>query len=160
FIVDGKEIFTSGSIGIALSNPSYQQAEEIMRDADTAMYRAKALGKSRYEVFDADMRASVMARLELETDLRRALDPGAFCNFYQPIVSLSSGEIMGFESLLRWQHPARGLLTPDKFISVAEDTGLIRELGWWALGEACRSLKKWKTTISPDRDLFISVNLS
>ena len=160
FVVDGREIFTSGSIGIALSNPSYQQAEEIMRDADTAMYRAKALGKSRYEVFDADMRASVIARLELETDLRRALERGEFLNFYQPIVSLNTGEITGFESLLRWQHPTRGLLGPDNFISVAEETGLIRELGWWALGEACRSLKKWKANLGPDRDLFISVNLS
>jgi diguanylate cyclase (GGDEF)-like protein/PAS domain S-box-containing protein len=160
FVLDGKEIFTSASIGIALSNPSYQQADEIMRDADTAMYRAKALGKSRYEVFDADMRASVMARLELETDLRLALERGEFRNFYQPIVSLNTGEITGFESLLRWQHPTRGLLGPDKFIAVAEDTGLIRELGWWALGEACRRLKKWKENLSPDRDLFISVNLS
>ena len=160
FVVDGREIFTSGSIGIALSNPSYQQAEEMMRDADTAMYRAKALGKSRYEVFDADMRASVIARLELETDLRRALERGEFLNVYQPIVSLGTGEITGFESLLRWQHPTRGLLGPDKFISVAEDTGLIRELGWWALGEACRSLKKWRASLGPDRSLFISVNLS
>jgi diguanylate cyclase (GGDEF)-like protein/PAS domain S-box-containing protein len=160
FAVGGKEIFTSASIGVALSNPSYQQAEEIMRDADTAMYRAKALGKSRYEVFDADMRASVMARLELETDLRLALERGEFRNFYQPIVSLDTGEIAGFESLLRWQHPTRGLLGPDKFIAVAEDTGLIRELGWWGLGEACRCLKKWKEKFGPDRELSISVNLS
>jgi diguanylate cyclase (GGDEF)-like protein/PAS domain S-box-containing protein len=160
FMIDGKEIFTSTSIGIALSNPSYQQAEEIMRDADTAMYRAKALGKSRYEVFDADMRASVIARLELETDLRLALERGEFRNFYQPIVSLDTGEITGFESLLRWQHPTRGLLGPDKFIAVAEDTGLIRELGWWGLGEACRCLKRWKAILPSDRDLSISVNLS
>jgi diguanylate cyclase (GGDEF)-like protein/PAS domain S-box-containing protein len=160
FVVGGKEIFTSASIGIALSNSSYQHPEEIMRDADTAMYRAKALGKSRYEVFDADMRANVMARLELETDLRRALERREFLNFYQPIVSLENGEVIGFESLLRWQHPTRGLLTPDKFIAVAEETGLIRELGWWGLDEACRCLKRWKETLGRDRDLSMSVNLS
>ena len=160
FVVGDKEVFTSASIGIALSNPAYQHAEELMRDADTAMYRAKSLGKSRYEVFDADMRASVMARLELETDLRRALERNELHNYYQPIVSLENGEIMGFESLLRWQHPTRGMLSPDKFISLAEDTGLIRELGWWSLGEACRRLKTWKANLPADRDLFISVNLS
>jgi EAL domain-containing protein (putative c-di-GMP-specific phosphodiesterase class I) len=160
FVVGDKEVFTSASIGIALSNPSYQHAEELMRDADTAMYRAKSLGKSRYEVFDADMRASVMARLELETDLRRALERGELLNYYQPIVALDTGEIMGFESLMRWKHPTRGMLSPEKFISLAEDTGLIRELGWWSLGEACRRLKVWKANLGPDRELFISVNLS
>src|SRR5437879_14404 len=110
FILGGKEVFTSVSIGIALSNPSYGQPEDILRDADTAMYRAKSLGKARYERFDADRRASVMARLQLETDLRHALERAEFHNFYQPIVALASGEIAGFEALLRWQHPTRGLL--------------------------------------------------
>jgi EAL domain-containing protein (putative c-di-GMP-specific phosphodiesterase class I) len=160
FVVGDKEVFTSASIGIALSNPGYQQAEELMRDADTAMYRAKSLGKSRFEVFDADMRANVMARLELETDLRHSLERGELRNYYQPIVALETGEIMGFESLLRWQHPTRGMLSPDKFISLAEDTGLIRELGWWSLREACSRLKMWKANLPPDRDLFMSVNLS
>ena len=160
FLIGGKEIFTSASIGIALRNASYQQPEEIMRDADTAMYQAKSLGKSRYEIFDADMRATVLARLELETDLRRALERSELRNFYQPIVALATGQIMGFEALMRWQHPTRGLLGPDKFISVAEDTGLIRELGWWSLGEACRRLKEWRDQVGPERDLVISVNLS
>jgi diguanylate cyclase (GGDEF)-like protein/PAS domain S-box-containing protein len=160
FVVGNKEVFTSTSIGIALSNPSYQHAEELIRDADTAMYRAKSLGKSRFEVFDADMRAIVMARLELETDLRHALGRGELRNYYQPIVALESGEIMGFESLMRWEHPTRGMLGPDKFISLAEDTGLIRELGWWGLSEACRRLKAWKANLPADRDLFMSVNLS
>ncbi len=160
FLIGGKEIFTSASIGIALGNPSYQEPEEIMRDADTAMYQAKSLGKSRYEVFDADMRATVMARLELETDLRRALERGEFRNFYQPIVVLATGQIIGFEALMRWQHPTRGLLGPDKFIFVAEDTGLIRELGWWSLGQACQRLKEWRRGVGPDRDLVVSVNLS
>jgi diguanylate cyclase (GGDEF)-like protein/PAS domain S-box-containing protein len=160
FEVDGKEVFTSASIGIALCNPAYQHPEEIMRDADTAMYRAKSLGKARYEVFNADMRASVMARLELETDLRRALERGEFRNFYQPIVSLETGEVNGFESLLRWEHPTRGLLGPGEFISVAEDTGLIRELGWWSLREACSRIAEWKSQLGPNRDLTVSVNLS
>jgi len=159
FELEGKEVFTSASIGIALCNSTYKDPEEIMRDADTAMYRAKSLGKARFEVFNADMRASVMARLELETDLRRALDRGEFCNYYQPIVSLSSGELTGFESLLRWQHPTRGLLGPKEFISVAEDTGLIRELGWWSLREACCRIAEWRK-MDPGRDLIVSVNLS
>ena len=160
FLIAGKEVFTSASIGIALSNPSYQQPEEIMRDADTAMYQAKSLGKSRYEVFDADMRATVMARLDLETDLHRALERGEFRNFYQPIVALDTGQIIGFEALMRWQHPTRGLIGPEKFISVAEESGLIRDLGWWSLGEACRRLNDWRSQVGPNRDLIICVNLS
>src|SRR5437879_9982354 len=124
------------------------------------MYRAKSLGKARFEVFDADMRASVMARLQLETDLRRALEREEFRNFYQPIVSLASGKIAGFEALLRWEHPTRGLLGPEEFIAVAEETGLIRELGWWNLREACRQISDWKANPDADPDLIISVNLS
>src|ERR1700720_1725444 len=160
FILGGKEVFTSVSIGIALSTSAYEQPDEILRDADTAMYRAKSLGKARYEVFDADMRASVMARLQLETDLRRALERGEFRNFYQPIVALVSGEIAGFEALLRWQHPTRGLLGPSEFIPVAEETGLIRELGWWNLREACRQISEWRAGGAAHRHLTISVNLS
>jgi len=124
------------------------------------MYRAKSLGKARYEVFDADMRASVMARLQLETDLHRALERGELRNFYQPIVALASGEIAGFEALLRWQHPTRGLLGPIEFIPVAEETGLIRELGWWNLREACRQISEWRGGLIAQRRLTISVNLS
>ncbi|MDQ1389466.1 MAG: hypothetical protein QOF56_2920, partial [Acidobacteriaceae bacterium] len=140
--------------------PAYEQPEDILRDADTAMYRAKSLGKARYEVFDADMRASVMARLQLETDLRHALERGEFRNFYQPIVALVSGEIAGFEALLRWQHPTRGLLGPSEFIPVAEETGLIRELGWWNLREACRQISEWRAGLIAYSHLTISVNLS
>jgi len=160
FILGGKEVFTSVSIGIALSNTAYEQAEDMLRDADTAMYRAKSLGKARFEVFDADMRASVMARLQLETDLRGALEREEFRNFYQPIVSLDSGQIVGFEALLRWQHPTRGLVGPEEFILVAEETGLIRELGWWNLREACRQMSDWRTGPNGRPDLIISVNLS
>jgi diguanylate cyclase (GGDEF)-like protein/PAS domain S-box-containing protein len=160
FILSGREVFTSVSIGIALGNSAYEQPEDILRDADTAMYRAKSLGKARYEVFDADMRASVMARLQLETDLRHALERGEFRNFYQPIVALVSGEIAGFEALLRWQHPTRGLLGPIEFIPVAEETGLIRELGWWNLREACRQISEWRASLAAHPHLTISVNLS
>ena len=160
FILGGKEVFTSVSIGIALSNSGYEQPEDILRDADTAMYRAKSLGKTRYEVFDADMRAGIMARLQLETDLRGALERGEFRNFYQPIVALDSGEIAGFEALSRWQHPTRGLVGPNEFIPVAEETGLIRELGWWNLREACRQISEWRAGSIANRHLTISVNLS
>jgi diguanylate cyclase (GGDEF)-like protein/PAS domain S-box-containing protein len=160
FKLGGKEVFTSVSIGIALGSSTYQQPEDILRDADTAMYRAKSLGKARYEVFDADMRASVMARLQLETDLRHALERGEFRNYYQPIVALVSGEIAGFEALLRWQHPTRGLLGPSEFIPVAEETGLIRELGWWNLREACRQISEWRASLIAHPHLTISVNLS
>lgn len=160
FMLGGKEVFTSVSIGIALSNSAYEEPEDMLRDADTAMYRAKSMGKARYEVFDADMRASVMARLQLETDLRGALEREEFRNYYQPIVSLDSGQIVGFEALLRWQHPTRGLIGPDEFIGVAEETGLIRELGWWNLREACRQISAWRARSPQHEHLFVSVNLS
>ena len=160
FMLGGREVFTSMSIGIALSNPGYEQAEDILRDADTAMYRAKSRGKARYEIFDADMRASVVARLQLEMDLRRALEHGEFHNVYQPIVSLAAGQIVGFEALLRWQHPTRGELGPEEFIMVAEETGLIRDLGWWNLREACRQMTEWRADYSAYSQLTMSVNLS
>jgi diguanylate cyclase (GGDEF)-like protein/PAS domain S-box-containing protein len=161
FVLNGKEVFTSASVGIALSNAAnYDLPDEILRDADTAMYRAKSLGKARYEVFDANMRASVMARLQLEMDLHRAIERGEFTNYYQPIVSLGTGEIVGFESLLRWQHPTRGQLAPEHFIGVAEETGLIRELGWWNLREACRQMSEWRAEFDAYSELTMSVNLS
>jgi diguanylate cyclase (GGDEF)-like protein/PAS domain S-box-containing protein len=160
FMLAGKEVFTSASIGIAMGSSSYDAPEDILRDADTAMYRAKSLGKARYEVFDADMRASVMARLQLETDLRRALEHEEFVNFYQPIVALGSGQIVGFEALLRWKHPTRGLVGPQEFIPIAEETGLIRELGWWNLREACRQMAEWRKQFTNHSQLTISINLS
>jgi len=160
FLLAGKEVFTSISIGITLSNTAYEQPEDMLRDADTAMYRAKSLGKARYEVFDADMRASVMARLQLETDLRRALERNEFRNFYQPIVSLESGRIVGFEALMRWQHPTRGMIAPEEFIFVAEETGLIREIGWWSLREACQQMSNWRAGSKGYAGLTMSVNLS
>jgi diguanylate cyclase (GGDEF)-like protein/PAS domain S-box-containing protein len=160
FLIDDRELFSSMSIGIALSTLGYPQPEDYLRDADTAMYRAKALGKGRFEVFDADMRKLITQRLEIETDLRRAMERDEFCNFYQPIISLECGTIVAFEALLRWQHPTRGLLEPADFIPVAEDTGMIRELGWWALEEACRQIVVWRLLHPSFAKLSMSVNLS
>ncbi|HEY2462388.1 MAG TPA: EAL domain-containing protein [Candidatus Acidoferrum sp.] len=160
FDLGGKEVFTSASMGIALSSIGYDKAEDILRDADTAMYRAKSLGKSRCEVFDVEMRARVIARLQLETDLRNAVERKEFRNFYQPIISLDSGSIVGFEALLRWQHPGRGLVQPLEFIPVAEETGIIRELGWWNFQEACRQIGVWNAHRNDSSPLTMSVNLS
>jgi diguanylate cyclase (GGDEF)-like protein/PAS domain S-box-containing protein len=160
FELDEKEIFTTVSIGIALSSSGYLYPEEFLRDADTAMYRAKSTGKARSEIFDADMRATITSRLQLETDLRHALHRKEFRNVYQPIVLLATGQVAGFEALLRWQHPERGLLGPAEFIPVAEETGLIRDLGWWNLREACRQICEWKNRLSGFSDLIMSVNLS
>jgi diguanylate cyclase (GGDEF)-like protein/PAS domain S-box-containing protein len=160
FTLEGKKLFTSVSIGIALSNIGYDKPEDLLRDADTAMYRAKTLGKGRYEVFDLEMRASVIARLQLETDLRTALEREEFRNFYQPIISLESGRITGFEALLRWQHPTRGLVQPLDFIPVAEETGMIREIGWWNLQNACRQISAWNACRNAGHPLTMSVNLS
>jgi diguanylate cyclase (GGDEF)-like protein/PAS domain S-box-containing protein len=160
FHIDDKELFSSMSMGIALSTLGHQQPEDYLRDADTAMYRAKALGKGRYEVFDANMRDLITQRLEIENDLRRALERNELRNFYQPIISLECGTIVAFEALLRWQHPTRGLIEPVEFIPVAEETGMIRELGWWALVEACRQIAVWRTLDASFANLSISVNLS
>jgi EAL domain-containing protein (putative c-di-GMP-specific phosphodiesterase class I) len=148
------------SIGIAMSTLGYQQPEDYLRDADTAMYRAKALGKGRCEVFDANMRKLITQRLEVENDLRRALERDELRNYYQPIISLECGTIVAFEALMRWQHPTRGLLEPVDFIPVAEETGMIRELGWWALEEACHQISAWRTLDPLFANLSMSVNLS
>jgi diguanylate cyclase (GGDEF)-like protein/PAS domain S-box-containing protein len=160
FDLDDRAVFTSVTIGIAISNLGYHHPEDLLRDADIAMYRAKALGKARYEVFDAAMRASVTNRLQLETDLRHGVERREFRNYYQPIIALQSGAIVGFEALLRWQHPTRGLVQPSEFISVTEETGLIRELGWWALTEACNQLVEWRRLGPQYAGLTMSVNLS
>jgi diguanylate cyclase (GGDEF)-like protein/PAS domain S-box-containing protein len=160
FIVDGKEIYTSVSIGIAVSNIGDEQAEEFLRHADTAMYRAKSLGKGRCEIFDAHMRASVTHRLQLETDMRHGIERNEFRNFYQPIVVIDSRKIAGFEALLRWLHPTRGLIEPNNFIPVAEETGMIRELGWHALTQACRQIAQWRRLSPEYANLTMSVNFS
>jgi diguanylate cyclase (GGDEF)-like protein/PAS domain S-box-containing protein len=160
FNIGGHEVFTTVSIGIAPSTTGYDRAEDILRDADTAMYRAKSLGKSRYEIFDREMHAHAMSLLHMETDLRRALERGEFAVHYQPIVSLETGEVQGFEALLRWQHPVHGFIPPSEFIPVAEETGIILPVGRWALEEACRQMREWQEQFPHAAPMFVSVNLS
>jgi diguanylate cyclase (GGDEF)-like protein len=160
FNLAGNAVFTSTSIGIAISSRGYDRPEDCLRDADTALYRAKALGRARYEMFDNAMRDRAVALLALETDLRRAVERGEFRVHYQPIVSLKTNRTMGFEALLRWQHPERGLIAPAEFISAAEETGLIIPIGLWILAEACRQTRIWQEQINADEPLVISVNMS
>jgi diguanylate cyclase (GGDEF)-like protein/PAS domain S-box-containing protein len=159
FHLSGHEIFTSASIGITLSSIGYDQPDEVLRDADAAMYRAKALGKARHEIFDQTLHARALNLLQMETDLRRAVERQEFSVHYQPIIDLSSKKLRGFEALVRWQHPERGFISPLDFIPVAEDTGLIIPIGRWVLGEACRQIKAWQEQF-PSEPLQISVNLS
>jgi diguanylate cyclase (GGDEF)-like protein/PAS domain S-box-containing protein len=160
FNIGGHEVFTTASIGIALSTTGYERAEDLLRDADTAMYRAKVQGKKRHVVFDKAMHDGAMELLQLETDLRRALTRREFFLNYQPIVSLETGKVSSFEALVRWRHPERGLVMPGDFIPVAEETGLIVPLGQWVLGEACRQMREWQKHYFIDEEVTVSVNLS
>ena len=161
FPIEGHDVFTTASIGIAPNTAGYQNAEEILRDADMAMYRAKSLGKNRHEVFDKVMHDRAMRLLQLETDLRRAVERNELLLHYQPIISLETGKIAGFEALVRWHHPADGFISPVEFIPIAEETGLIIPLGKWVLREACRQMRAWMTGGETlERPLSISVNLS
>lgn len=160
FNLSGHEVFTTTSIGIALSSTGYDHPENMLRDADTAMYRAKAQGKACYEVFDKGMHTHAVYLLKMENDLRRALDREEFRVFYQPIVSLDNGQLSGFEALIRWQHPERGFVNPSDFIPLAEETGLIVPIGLWILRKACQQLCKWQWQSPANRQLFMSVNLS
>jgi EAL domain-containing protein (putative c-di-GMP-specific phosphodiesterase class I) len=160
FNLGGYETFTTVSIGIALSDPEYKRPEDFLRDADTAMYQAKSLGKARYVIFDSGMHAHAVNLLQLETDLRRAIDRNEFFIEYQPIAALESGKLIGFEALVRWQHPERGAISPERFISVAEETGSIVHIGQWVLLEACIQMKRWQEIYASETPLSISVNLS
>jgi diguanylate cyclase (GGDEF)-like protein/PAS domain S-box-containing protein len=155
---DGEQV-ASTSIGIALASGSTQKAEDMLRDADAAMYRAKARGRGRYEVFDEVMQPRMLGRLRTENDLRAALRSDELGVFYQPIVELDGGRVAGVEALVRWQHPERGLLTPGDFISVAEDSGLILPIGTWVLTEACRRAAALQRRCGGGQ-LFVSVNVS
>jgi diguanylate cyclase (GGDEF)-like protein/PAS domain S-box-containing protein len=160
FILDGREVFTTVSIGIAPSSSGYDGPADILRDADTAMYRAKLMGKNRYEIFDKAMHEVAINLLQMETDLRHALEREEFFIQYQPIVNLDNFRLCGFEALLRWRHRERGLVSPLDFIPVAEDTGQIIPIGEWVLREACKQMQRWQRRYGMEHPLFISVNLS
>jgi EAL domain-containing protein (putative c-di-GMP-specific phosphodiesterase class I) len=159
FNLDGREVFTSTSIGVALSSSGYQNAEDVLRDADTAMYRAKAQGENRHEVFDKSMHVQAVRLLKLETDLRRAMERKELRVHYQPIMSLHTGLLAGFEALVRWQHPEYGLLSPAEFIPVAEQSQLIMPLTQSVLREACSQAQIWRSQVPADFPFSISVNL-
>jgi diguanylate cyclase (GGDEF)-like protein len=160
FVLDKNSAFATASIGIALSSSGYDRPDDILRDADIAMYRAKENGKARYEMFDHGMHARAVSRLQLESDLRQAIEQKEFCVYYQPIVSLQTGRLAGFEALVRWNHPRRGLVSPADFIPVAEETGLIVPIGEWVLNEACARVRQWQSDSPSHRSLSLSVNLS
>jgi len=160
FILGGREVFISASIGIALSTIGHNRAEDMLRDADIAMYRAKAKGKAQYQVFDRSMHTHAMSKLQLETEMRQALQNGEFCLHYQPIVNLENDNLAGFEALIRWNHPKRGLISPGEFIPLAEETGLVIPLGRWILYESCRQMREWQKKNPWTTSLQMSVNLS
>ena len=160
FLIAGQEVFTTASIGIAASSQSYASAADVLRDADIAMYRAKAQGKARCEVFDQATHDQAVGRLKLETDLRRALEREEFRVYYQPIVSLTSGKIAGFEALVRWERPGAGIVAPEEFIGVAEEMGLIVFIGYWVLKKACEQAHRWHLANPGERLLTMSVNVS
>ena len=160
FGLSGRELFVTASIGIKYSRGGDEQPEDLLRDADTAMYCAKALGKAQYQVFDARMHTQALTLLQIESDLRRAIDREEFQVNYQPIVSLESGRICGFEALVRWRHPERGLIAPSDFIPIAEETGLIIPIGLWVLKQACLQMRRWQEALPVTRQMKISVNLS
>ncbi|HEX3144969.1 MAG TPA: bifunctional diguanylate cyclase/phosphodiesterase, partial [Pyrinomonadaceae bacterium] len=160
FQLSGRELFVTSSIGVALSTPEYVDPEEILRHADAAMYRAKKLGKGRYEVFDRTTSKRLERQSQIETDLSRAVERAELFLEYQPIVALETGRIAGFEALLRWQHPTLGMIAPPDFITVAEATGAIVPIGEWVLEESCRQTREWQKSCPQNPPLYISVNLS
>lgn len=160
FNLNGREVLATVSTGVALSTMGYDDPEQLLHNADAAMYRAKALGKAQWEVFTTDMHSNASALLQLEVDLRRAIERHEFQLHYQPIYELETAEIVGFEALLRWHHPLQGLISPVEFIPIAEETGLILPISWWVLHEACRQLSQWQRQYESDSPLFVSVNFS
>ena len=160
FIIDSNEVFASTSIGIALSSPRYNQPAQILRDADTAMYYAKARGESCHQVFNPSMHEIAVQRLHLENDLRRAMQRQEFVIYYQPIICLHTKQLQGVEALVRWQHPEQGLIFPTDFIPMAEETGLIFTLDQWILQKSCEQLRFWHEQFPAFSALTISVNLS
>src|SRR5208337_423336 len=160
FLVEGREVRTSASVGIAVSATTHARAEDLLQDADVAMRRAKALGGSRCEVFDEAMHTRAVNRLKLEAELREAIELQQFRVLYHPIVHLATKQIVGFEALLRWQHPEQGLISPYRFIEAAEDTGLLSGAGHWLILEACKQLQTWTHKHPAMATVTVSVNLS
>ncbi len=158
FHLEAQTIFVTVSIGIVLGSNDYKRAEHLMRDADTAMYQAKSTGRGHYRLFEPTMHTAALQQLELESALRRAIAQPEFQVYYQPIVDLQRGTISGFEALIRWLHPEKGLISPAEFIPIAEETGLIVPIGYWILQKACEQLQQWQKQFSPN--LSISVNVS
>lgn len=160
FVLDEYEVFTSASIGIVISDEVKREPKDYLRDADTAMYRAKETGKARYEIFNREMHVRNMTLLRVENDLRKAIERNEFRVYYQPVISLETGEILELEALVRWQHPEYGLVQPGEFIEVAEETGLIIPIGKLVLEEACRQIGKWQKKFRRSKPLTVGVNLS
>lgn len=160
FLLNGQEVFTSASIGITLGGVDPPDTEEILRGADMAMYRAKSRGKARYEFYNASQHAGALRMLQLETDLRRAVEHEELAVEYQPIVELPTGRVVGYEALTRWHHPLRGAVSPDEFIPLAEEAGLIATIGRWTLREACRQMAEWRLRFPSASDVAMSVNVS
>jgi diguanylate cyclase (GGDEF)-like protein/PAS domain S-box-containing protein len=160
FSIESRELRPSMSIGIALSAPAQERPENVLKDADVAMRRAKALGGSRCEVFDEAMHTRAVGRLRLEADLRTAIAEHQFRAFYQPVVHLESRRVVSFEALLRWQHPSQGLISPSRFVEAAEDTGLLVSIGHWLMLQGCRQLREWEVSNTSSHPLNITVNLS
>jgi diguanylate cyclase (GGDEF)-like protein/PAS domain S-box-containing protein len=160
FVIDDTEVFVGVSIGIAFPDDNDADPETLIRDADAAMYQAKDRGRARWVVFDNAMRASAVDRLDIENALRRALERRELRVYYQPMVELGSGSIIGVEALLRWEHAERGLLLPNDFITVAEETGLIVPIGSWVLDQACRQVQRWQAAMPEVSPLVLAVNLS
>ena len=156
-VIEGKEVFVHGSVGIAITHGG-DSADEVLRNADVAMYAAKSGGKDRYQIFDGAMHEGVMERLDLKADLQRAVERNEFVVHYQPLFDLSTQRILGAEALVRWNHPSRGMVLPEEFIPLAEETGLILEIGRFVLEEACRQVSWWQMEFDPS--LSVSVNLS
>jgi len=160
FVIDGQDYFISTSIGIVFGNSNYHNPEDILQNGDIAMYHAKSFGRGYYTVFEPEMRRSVRARMDLETELRQVVDAEELQVFYQPIVSLSSRKVVGFEALVRWHHKERGLLYPSQFLSTALDTGLIEKIGKWVIKVACTQMAFWVDQIDIDSAMTMSINLT
>jgi diguanylate cyclase (GGDEF)-like protein len=160
FLIEGKEVYVGTSIGIAASSDMTSTSEDLLRNADMAMYRAKNQGKGTYVVFEPHMHEALMERIELEEDLRRGIDAQEFTVHYQPILDLNSNRMLGMEALVRWVHPKHGLLAPMTFIPLAEETNLIVPLGDWILSEACRQVQEWRDEYGSEFDVSVTVNIS